>query len=61
MESLTVREAAELMGVSPNKLLRYIQKGSIPARKKGWIWLIDPDDLDQARNLLYGQPKRKQG
>jgi len=48
-ELLTVREGAQILGVSPRALLRLIQQGRIPARRMGWIWMISKKGL-----LEYG-------
>lgn len=52
MKMFTVREAAELLGLPPHRVLRYVQRGVIPAHKKGWIWLISQKDLDQVKDRI---------
>lgn len=42
---LTTKEAAELLNVPPHKILRAIHKQVLPARKKGWFWIIEQRDL----------------
>ncbi len=43
---ITVREAAEDLGCSPESVRRYIHQGVLPAEKVGSQWLIDTYDLD---------------
>jgi len=43
---LTVREAAEKIGVSERVIRGAIHKGRLEALKVGWVQLIDPDDLE---------------
>ena len=44
---LTVSEAAELKGVLPRTVRRRIERGRLPAVKKGTLWLIRRKDLDE--------------
>jgi len=46
-EYLTVRQAAEELGIPYNKLLKQIQSGEFPAIKQGWVWLIRREDIEQ--------------
>ena len=55
MKMLTVREAAELLGLPHHKVLRYVQRGVIPARKKGWIWLINQEDLERVKDEILAR------
>ncbi|MCL2807137.1 MAG: DNA-binding protein [Coriobacteriia bacterium] len=57
----TTREAAELLGVSPRRVVALIQSGQIEAEKLGKIWLIDDVSLDQFAALpkrLAGRPRK---
>lgn len=58
MKLLTVREAAELLGLPHHKVLRYVQRGVIPAQKKGWIWLIDEEDLERVKDDVLARVKQ---
>ena len=58
MKMLTVREAADLLGLPPQKVLRFVQRGVIPAHKKGWIWLINQEDLDRMRDHILACVRR---
>ena len=49
---LTTKEAAELLNVSPYKILRAIHKRVLPAQKKGWFWIIDQRDLMEVKNQI---------
>jgi excisionase family DNA binding protein len=43
--SLSIREAAEQLGVHYMTVYRYIRLGMLPARQEGATWKIEPDDL----------------
>lgn len=43
---ITVREAAEDLGCSPESVRRYIHQGILAADKVGSQWLIDTFDLE---------------
>ncbi len=43
---ITVREAAEDLGCSPESVRRYIHQGVLSAEKVGSQWLIDTYDLE---------------
>ena len=45
---LSLREAADLLGVHYMTIYRRIRLGILPARKVGATWLVDPADLEQA-------------
>ncbi len=42
---LTVREAAEQIGCSPESVRRYINQGILNAEKVGSQWLVEEHDL----------------
>lgn len=46
-EHVSVAEAAELRGVHPATIKRWIQNGKLPAKRVGnLMWLIRRDDLE---------------
>lgn len=45
-EVVTVKEAAERLGISKQAVLKRIHKGTLPAEKFGWQWMIRAEDLD---------------
>ena len=45
---LSVRETAELLGVTPIAVRRRIDAGSLPARKYGRQWLLDRVDVERS-------------
>lgn len=49
---LTTKEAAELLNVPPYKIVRAIHKQILPAQKKGWIWVIDQEDLMAVKDKI---------
>ena len=46
-EFYTIKEAADLLGVSPFTLRRYIKKGNLEAYAIGDGWRIKKDDLEK--------------
>ncbi len=44
---MTVREAAEYLGMKPPTLYKYIKKGVIPAFKIGSLWRLKKSTLDE--------------
>jgi len=58
MKLLTVREAAELLGLPYYKVIRYVQRGAIPAHKKGWIWLINQEDLERVKDDVLARVRK---
>ena len=43
--SMTVNEAAQMLGRNPETVRRWIRELKLPAKKIGMIWLIRRDDL----------------
>jgi len=43
--TLTVAEAAKLLGITHQQVLNRIYRGKIKAKKKGWFWLVDKKSL----------------
>jgi len=58
MKMLTVQEAAEMLGLPYYKVIRYVQRGVIPARKKGWIWLINQEDLERVKDDVLARVRQ---
>jgi len=50
---LTVEQAANRAGRSPQTVRRWIRDGRLPARTEGGRQVIDPADLDGVRDDLY--------
>lgn len=51
---LSVVEAAEMLGVHPQRIHQRIRDGSLPAQKVGRQWAIGMDDLRHASQLSRG-------
>lgn len=62
-EVVTVHEAAIELGVSHVSVWRYIDKGRLPARRVGPIYLIDQSDLDAFKAIKRpkGRPRKSTG
>jgi len=50
---LTVEEAAQRVGRSPDTVRRWIRSGRLVAATEGRRLVIDPADLDTVRDELY--------
>ena len=65
-EVMTLREASQYLGISPDTLYKYLSEKSIPAFKLGNRWRFKKDSLDRwmekkiERTELVGEgrPKR---
>ncbi len=55
---LTVKEAADQIGCSPESVRRYINQGILNAEKVGSLWLVDERDLNE---LLDDMESEEQG
>lgn len=48
-EMISVREAAKLMGITPQQVLNQIRRSQLPAQKIGWNWVINKKDLPKTK------------
>jgi excisionase family DNA binding protein len=44
---LTIKEAAERLGIKPGALLRRVQRGYVKGKKLGWVWLIPEEEVER--------------
>jgi excisionase family DNA binding protein len=64
-EVMTLREASQYLGISPDTLYKYLGEKSIPAFKLGNRWRFKKDLLDRwmerksERTELAGEPRQK--
>jgi len=56
MALLTTAQAAERLGVGPDRVLKLIRAGRLPATKLGRDWLIEEADLERVRDRKVGRP-----
>jgi excisionase family DNA binding protein len=59
MKLLSATEAAERLGVTPNRVRALISAGRLPAQKVGRDYVIDPAHLKLVRHRKPGRPKAK--
>jgi len=65
-EVMTLREASQYLGISPDTLYKYLSEKSIPAFKLGNRWRFKKDSLDcwmerkieRTELVVEGKPKR---
>jgi len=58
-KTLTVKEAAERLGVSTNRVTVLITTGRLPATKPGRDWVIEERHLKMVANRPTGRPPQK--
>ncbi len=64
-EVMTLREASEYLGISPDTLYKYLSENRVPAFKLGNRWRFKKDLLDRwmerksERTELAGEPKAR--
>ena len=51
---MTLKEAAEKLGITPDALRGAIARGSLVARKVGRDWIVDPAEVER-----YGRENRR--
>lgn len=56
---MTLRQAAEALGVSADSLRNQIHNGRLRARKVGPVWTISERELERYRRESRGQPGRR--
>ena len=60
MKLITVKEAAEILGVSRRRVQVLIQQGRLPAEKFGYMWMIRESDLQKVKDRKTGRPPQKE-
>ncbi len=58
---LSLSEAARLLGQSDRQVRYLIQKGKIPAHKKGGRWIVRRDDLPLSPGQLTAAQQKAAG
>lgn len=58
-QPLTVKQAAERLGITVNRVQAMCRKGRLPARKFGREWMIKASDLKIVENRKAGRPRKK--
>lgn len=62
---ITLNEAAEIIGVSPQQAWRYIHnlgQASLPAVRFGTVWMVRRKDAERFKRIPVGNPAfRNQG
>lgn len=56
---LSVREAAEILGVNRQRIQQFIESERLPAEKVGTYYVIRESDLDPLRDRKPGRPKKE--
>lgn len=58
-DHISVNEAAELKGVTRQRILQYINDGRLPAQKFADVYMIRRADLDKLELKSPGRPSKK--
>lgn len=59
--SIPLSVLSERLGVPYRSVLRAVQQGRIPAKKVGWVWLVDEKELENREKILDALKLRKRG
>lgn len=59
VRSLTTKEAAEKLGVTPQRVRTLIRAGRLPAKKFGRDLVIHEEDLKLVKDRKPGRPKKQ--
>ncbi|HYG09943.1 MAG TPA: helix-turn-helix domain-containing protein [Pyrinomonadaceae bacterium] len=57
---VSVNEAAEIKGVTRQRILQYINDGRLPAQKFADVYMIRRQDLDTVELKSPGRPRKSQ-
>lgn len=58
---VSVNEAAEIKGITRQRILQYINDGRLPAQKFADVYMIRRQDLDTIELKSPGRPRKAQG
>jgi excisionase family DNA binding protein len=58
---VSVNEAAEIKGVTRQRILQYINDGRLPAQKFADVYMIRRQDLDTIELKSPGRPRKARG
>lgn len=59
MGLITTAQAAERLGISPQRVFQLIQDGRLPAQKVGHSYVIDAVVLKRVKRKKPGRPRTK--
>ncbi len=59
-DHVSVNEAAEIKGVTRQRILQYINDGRLPAQKFADVYMIRRQDLDAVELKPPGRPRKEQ-
>jgi excisionase family DNA binding protein len=59
MALITTAQAAEMLGISPQRVFQLIQDGRLPAQKVGHSYIIDAAVLKSVKRKKPGRPRTK--
>jgi excisionase family DNA binding protein len=56
---MTVKQAADELGISVPRVHQLIQEERLPAEKLGRDWIIESSDLEKVKDRPTGRPAKK--
>ena len=57
--SLTVEEAAQIIGVSPSRVRRFIGQGRLNSIMRAGAWFLKPEEVKTFRPKPRGRPPKQ--
>lgn len=58
-DDYSASQAAELLGMSHQEVIRRLRRGDIKGRKVGWFWIISGQQLLIAKNSNWYRNRKK--
>lgn len=57
--TLTLTEVAAVLNLSATTLRVQIRKGKLKAKKRGWQWYVEPEEVERYRKETLGKRRKK--
>ena len=54
---VSIKEAAKILGISPNRVYRYVEEGRLPSAKAAHVIMIPLDAVENFKAQLSGRPR----
>ena len=56
---VSIKEAAEILGISPNRVYTYVEEGRLPSAQAAHVIMIPLDALNSFKAQLSGRPRTR--
>jgi excisionase family DNA binding protein len=47
----SISEVSQMTGIKQPKIIRYIRKGVITAKKIGWVWVVTEEEIKKLKSI----------